>query len=167
MRYIEQRNLVKNLVDSTKMEYYTNYVNKNSDKPQTLWSAVNTLLYRKNSPILPNSDNLPDKFVNYFHKKIEDIRESFLMKCRKKECTINDGITLNDFNPVSNDEVLNIIKKIKNKSSPHDPIPTFLLKAISAQVTPMICIIANYSFISSCIPPSEKRAVITPIIKKH
>lgn len=164
-RYVNQRNLVKTLVEKSKSDFYSNYVKKNSDNPQSLWSSMNKLLHSKVQPILPKGNNIANKFSQFFKEKIDNIRNSFSPTCLHKEVTINSTAILSTLSFASLDEVEKVVKNIKNKSSPRDPIPTNLLKTLSTHLLPIICSIVNSSFKSGMIPQSEKFSIVTPIIK--
>ena len=163
--YVQQRNLVKALVEKAKKDYYTNYVNKNTKNPQTLWSSINTLLYRKSVPTIPDGEDVANRLSRYFKNKIVDIRNNFAPTCQVDENVINENIRLSTLNPVSVDEIKKVIAELKDKSSPRDPIPTSLLKTYSEILSPTLCSITNCSLISGVIPHSEKISIITPIIK--
>jgi hypothetical protein len=57
---------------------------------------------------------------------------------------------------VTTDEVTNAIKKLQNKSSPLDLLPTSLLKLFVPEIIIMITNIANASFSSGRFPNKMK-----------
>jgi hypothetical protein len=63
---------------------------------------------------------------------------------------------LTDFGVVTTDEVTNAIKKLQNKSSPLDLLPTSLLKLFVPEIIIMITNIANASFSSGRFPNKMK-----------
>jgi hypothetical protein len=62
--------------------------------------------------------------------------------------------------------VRKIIAKLPNKTSPLDPIPTWLLKTCIDSLLPVITSIINNSFRLGSFPRVLRQAVITPLIKK-
>ena len=69
------------------------------------------------------------------------------------------------FSPVNEEEVKKIISKLPNKTSPLDPIPTWLLKKFINTLLPVIMSINNSLRIGS-FPSVLRETVITPLIKK-
>jgi len=52
------------------------------------------------------------------------------------------------------------------KSSSLDPIPTFLLRECIDVILPYLTAMVNTSLHCSCLPASQKMAVVTPLLKK-
>ena len=75
--------------------------------------------------------------------------------------------TLTEFGAVTEDDILDHIKKSPAKSSVLDPIPTWFIKQNAELFVPVITRIANTSLTTGVFPKSLKHAVITPIIKKQ
>ena len=67
---------------------------------------------------------------------------------------------------VNEEEVKKIISKLPNKTSPLDPIPTWLLKKFINTLLPVIMSIINNSLRIGSFPSVLREAVITPLIKK-
>ena len=74
--------------------------------------------------------------------------------------------TMREFTPVSEDELRKIVSKLPNKTSPLDPIPTWLLKKCIDTLLPVISSIINNSLRVGSFPLVLREAVITPLIKK-
>ena len=70
-----------------------------------------------------------------------------------------------EFDPVSDEELLNIIKSMPDKSCANDPIPTWLNKKCLPQLLNITSIINNMS-LSDSFPTALKEAVICPGLKK-
>ena len=73
---------------------------------------------------------------------------------------------LEKFVDVDEEEVRKIIAKLPNKTSPLDPLPTWLLKRCVDTLLPVITSIINNSFRSGSFPRTLRQAVVTPLIKK-
>jgi hypothetical protein len=76
------------------------------------------------------------------------------------------GPVLDDLPPVTESEVLRILRSIQPKSSPLDFVPTSLIKECSEIFAPIICSLANLSFSEGHFPESFRLAQVTPLIKK-
>jgi len=75
-------------------------------------------------------------------------------------------VILTDFGEVTADEVANAVRKLPNKSSPLDLLPTSLLKLCIPEVMTIIANMANASFSSGRFPAKMKIGQITPLLKK-
>ena len=78
----------------------------------------------------------------------------------------NDANCLNDFSPLSEEEVRKIIIQSATKSCCLDPVPTQLVKDCLDVLLPIITRIINKSFETCTVPKSFKVAAVTPILKK-
>ena len=74
--------------------------------------------------------------------------------------------SLNAFSPISTDDVINAIRKLPDKSSAADPIPTSALKPVADFLLPFIAELFNRSISTGYVPARFKEAYITPRIKK-
>ena len=92
------------------------------------------------------------KFCQLFTNKISNILKTVLSviqpgtDCCLFSARAYSGQSLNVFSPVTDDEVLTLISKLPNKSSPRDILPTMLLKSCADAFAPLICRLANISF---------------------
>ena len=68
--------------------------------------------------------------------------------------------------PISHDELENIMLSGNFKSSILDPIPTSLLKKCIETIVPLIATIVNKSIETYTFPDSLKLAAVTPGLKK-
>ena len=76
--------------------------------------------------------------------------------------------SMNQFNSLSEDEVLQLIKSSSSSTSPLDPgLPTSLTKRCSSTLLPLITRVINSSLQSGVMPETMKKAVVTPLIKKR
>ena len=167
-KFTTQRNLVKSLVISAKKRYFNDIVQFHKNSPRQLWSSINSLLQKNKSIILPSFNDPVDcanKFVKFFSDKISLIHQNLAPSCAEQNAIYN-GPTLSEFNAVMPDEANAILANMKPKTSYLDPIPTHILKSCSNIAIPLLCYIANKSLSSGSLPISEKRAAITPLIKK-
>jgi len=79
---------------------------------------------------------------------------------------LSEDVALNLFQPVDQEEVISLITPLSNKQCRSDPLPTWLLKMCSVELTPFICRLFNASLRSGRVPQSFKSAYITPLLKK-
>ena len=167
--FVNQRNRVTKLVFEAKQAYYTKLVSDNSDSPSSLWMAMNSLLCRHPESILPSHDSptaCAELFSEYFVNKINTIRDNFPPSCDSPPSNYR-GTCLSTFSIATTEEITEMLRKIKPKSCSLDPIPTNVVKQLHEQFSHLLCKIVNASFSTGVVPVSEKRAVITPLLKKN
>ena len=76
------------------------------------------------------------------------------------------GATSVVIHPATENEVLTILRTTPAKSCPLDPLPTWLLKRLSADIVPVICRLCNLSMQSGLFPSVLKHARVQPRLKK-
>jgi exonuclease III len=160
------------LVREEKNKHYTELIDSSSSNPKKLWKAVNQILHRSPESALPPSTSdqvLADEFSCYFSNKIQNIREKFppiTSTLNSDPEPASNPEQLSEFLPVSEDEVLKMIKSSPQKSCSLDPWPTFLvIEYINILITPITNII-NYSLKEGEFPETFKHAIVSPLIKK-
>ena len=131
--------IANQLNSQAKLDYYSSKIT-DCDHDQKAISAVSKkLLGSQNKNQLPShasSQDLANKFSDFFLKKIGNIRSSLSLAAsadntRDSSIPRHDdatAVTLSMFEPATEEEVLAIIKRSPTKSCELDPIPTHLLK---------------------------------------
>ena len=74
---------------------------------------------------------------------------------------------LNEFDLVSETDIMKYITKSPAKSCSLDEIPTWFIKQNAHMFVPIIIDIVNLSFSTGTFPDKLKHAIITPVIKKQ
>jgi len=77
------------------------------------------------------------------------------------------GDSMSEFTPVTEMEVVRLLRSMPSKSSPLDFIPTSLIKSCSGTFSHVIARLANLSFEPSIFPVKFKTTQVTPLLKKH
>ena len=157
------------MVRKEKAKYYTDQLSTADTK--TVFRTVNVLLNRNNKslPHTQSMSDLSEKFSIFFKNKIIAIREriesannhSVLPSDHIPSALANDDhVTppgIFDFTPVSEDDILKIVKKSSNKSCDLDPIPTWLMKDnIQPLLAPLVSIV-NVSLSTGKFPEALSR----------
>ena len=166
--FVSQRNNVVTIVKRAKREFYSKCIN-DSVSPRALWSSLNFLLGRGRSAELPNFDcpsRCADAFSKFFVSKISFYRDGLPSMCIRDETPISSNATLSAFYPATVEEVLKCIRQMAPKTMKYDPIPTWLLKSAAPSLAPFLCYLVNTSLSEGFLPRSEKKAIVTPILKK-
>ena len=103
--------------------------------------------------------------MDYFIEKIESIRKSTDGSKASTKLPAATS-TLSSFEEYSAEDIQKIIESSPTKSCSLDPVPTSILKEFLPELLPFITMMCNRSLQEGILPPSQKHAVITPIIKK-
>jgi len=75
-------------------------------------------------------------------------------------------LSLHRFLPLTTNDVIIVIRRLPDKHSAADPIPTSVLKEVRDLIAPFITELFNRSMSDGCFPAVFKEAFITPIVKK-
>ena len=138
---------------------------------KTVFNTLNSLLNRDRKP-LPSeesSTSLVTRFKDFFVDKIVKIRESLDNSdpSAPEHCFESDReSSFSAFEPVSEENLEKIIRKMSNSSCSLDPEPTWLLKKYAACHVPALTRIVNASFQSGVFPAIAHQAIVTPVLKK-
>ena len=108
-------------------------------------------------PIHPtfSKQDLPDQFCEFFSDKIEQIRtELDLQSCEPPSFSVYDWHVLSQFQPVSEEDILDILSKSSIKSCCLDPKPTTFMKQYFGDLIPLITAIVNHSLATGSVAAS-------------
>ena len=136
-----------------------------------LFQLTKSLLQETSETPLPphhSHGELANNFTDFFMSKISKICDQFTNSDNKESNDIHfSGESFFQcFCSLSEDDVLELLKKARTKSSDLDPIPTYLLKRCSDALAPAITRIINASLSRGEVPPNFKEAIVTPLLKK-
>ena len=143
-------------------QYWEEIIARKSDKPKNLWNNLSTMLGRKTPPSIPSFT--PEVFQQFLERKIRKVRDE-TRSDRAPEFTKTE-FRFDSFEPCRIEELEKLIKSVPSKSCELDPIPTHLLKDVLDTVLPYIQLMCNQSITSGDMPISQKKALVTPRLKK-
>ena len=114
-----------------KTEYLKQSLSASS--PKDMFRSINMLLNRKDRvlPDTSSSAGLANAFCRYFTKKIKNIRtliDNLNLATDGTSETLSCSHELSRFRALTENEVMELVKRSTSKSSPADPIPTWLVK---------------------------------------
>ena len=149
-------------------KHFSDIINKNSHRPQILFGTINSIINPHVSPDADASTDICEKFLKFFTEKIENIRSQF----NPSPSDITPGcsgatVIFNTFKQVSLEELREIVSHMKPTSSPHDVVPSHIIKDTFDTVGPSIQNIINSCLVSGTVPSCFKHAVVQPLLKKH
>ena len=165
--------LVKNTLASAKSEYYNRKIKASKGNQRTVFSVVNKVLH-KSQTVLPNNIN-SDKdmahcFNNFFCQKILNIHSGFQSSTlsQGKPLVEESCISMMDtFEPFTETDIRQLLKKSSNAFCAVDPMPTWLVKDCLDVLINPITNIVNKSLSLGVFPRSMKAALVKPLIKNH
>ena len=131
-RYRAAINHYNVLLEKSKCNHYSNIVAENHGNPKALWNCFKKILHRSSVAVLPDCTNktgLANAFCKFFYDKILKIRSTLQSSTPSSVTRPNSTKNiLSSFTPVSEEDLLKILKSSPSKSCDHDPIPTSLVK---------------------------------------
>ena len=158
----------------TKTQYYSKMISNKANNPKDLFQVVDSLVNGKQAnPPLPehtSTDELSNRFADYFTDKIDCIRLN--LTNRKSSSATLEAVhetapSWTTFANIPTEEVTKVILASPSKCCSLDPIPTWLLKDCLPVLSPTITDIINDSLSAGTVPSAMKDASITPILKKN
>ncbi|KAL8596981.1 hypothetical protein ACOMHN_054712 [Nucella lapillus] len=170
--YRHARNQCSREEDKAIAQHVTQELNAASSDPKKMYSVVNGLLGEdKPSPVLPDLDDktAADTLGTYFSDKIQTIRDGFGDGSEPVPQTDRAfaGTALSRFEPVTEEQLMKIIRRCNPTSSAVDPVPTRIVMKHLDILLPVLVAIINASLLSATIPRPFKSAIVKPFIKKR
>ena len=173
--YMTKRDELNHAIFKAKHSHIQASIGKCNGQQKELFKRVDELFYKKKSSSLPTHesvDELCNRMADFFDNKIKDIYNG-LAAIQQQDIQLDpdtdfpsNGTCLQDFEPLSEEDIEEIVKQSASKSCCLDPIPTQLIKECLDVLLPIITRIVNASFASSSVPHAFKIAAVTPILKK-
>ena len=132
---------------------------KDSHKLHALITNLTTNRSENQWPKHKSKQELADGFVQYFHNKILLIREYFkdIAPYQPQEANVPK---LDEFAPMSEDEVFKVINSLKSKSCELDVIPMDIFKTLLPTILPLITNIVNVSLCEGLFIRKWKTVVV-------
>lgn len=162
-------NLIKKL-KSNKISYYRNLFSINKNDSRKIFNVFKNLFTVKGSNIINNSNcnKIVNEFSDFFRNKINKIKKEISKKHTFAEPNISSKPNISfKLNEIDINSLTLQLGSMNIMTSFFDPIPSKLLKdkAILKIITPLLLNIINLSITSGMFPPTEKIALIRPILK--
>ena len=175
------RNRANSIMKQEKKTWEQHRLSHLENNSATLWKSIKTWLNWKTSgpptqlfhegELIRKPGDLADTMNRFFIDKVNRLRAGIppsnmdpLATTREvmheRECVFS-------MKPVSPDQVMDIIKHLKNsKSTGMDTIDTYIIKLVAPDILPAITHIVNLSIRDSSFPQSWKQAKVIPLLKK-
>jgi hypothetical protein len=164
---------MNNKIMIEKSNYYRNKISGCGSDAKHLFKVANTLLGKCANSKLPAHTSpleLAERFSSFFYEKIQkihkDLCDSRVDHQIEKNQNSERKVKLCNFDTVTQDHVINIIRKLGTKSCSLDPMPTSVLKHCIYELADIITRLINFSLTDASVPTQFKQAVIVPLLKK-
>ena len=151
---------------TAKRKFYSELIDQCSGDSRKLFKVVSSICNTSQEDSFPPNDNsnkLAENFANYFCWKIELIKdniENIAVVPPTAEYRLPD-VKLETLQPLSEEELYNIIVKSLNATCCLDPIPTWLLKLCARELTPVIMKMINLSLSGGYVRDSWKLKLLS------
>ena len=160
LKLAESRDIHKKAQDL----YWQTLVLESAGNARKLWNRISSLMGKnKKTPIRPGLD--AHRFKKVFEDKITDVRDSTLHAAAPKFSNFT-GESLNNFEPLTIEDVIKLIKLSKTRTCSLDPLPTDIPKQYVTELAPFIRALFNKSIMLGYYPASFRLAEVTPMLKK-
>lgn len=176
--YVNQCNIVNNLIQTSKEVYFNDELESADSK--NMFSVLNRLL-NKNVKSLPTCDSvseLSNSFAHFFINKVAKIRQE-LSDINSTQCNDVETIVISNarhmigpieqfdaFKHVSTEDIEKVVLASSTKSCMLDPLPMWLFKENISVMCNALKEIVNTSFSTGEFPSKLREAVVSPVLKK-
>ena len=172
MNYLEQRDVVDEMLYMAKEQHYSTVIQDNTHDSKLLFRTVYKLLQRNTDKRYPsaNSDlELANAFANFFSPKIVSIRDELLVRREQLgELTMEDfecTSCFSEFATVTDENVLGLIRG-SIKACALDPFPASIMRKCYFSLFSVFRRAINLSLSSGVLPKELKIALLLPLLKK-
>ena len=172
------RNRVNRELKKAKRNYYTKYFEVNSNNIKKTWEGIRSIINIKatkstisqikvNNKVIKNQKEIVETLNNFFVNVGPNTDRNIPVNPKiKPEKYLKNRNQLNFLIAhISNEEVLDIINQLENKSTGPQSIPIKLLKLIPDLILVPQCKIINHSFQTGVFPDALKLSEVIPIHK--
>lgn len=175
--YNDFKNRLLSRIRSAKRNFFRNKFQACRGNLRRTWAEINR--YLRGNKSFSNISLLDDNgiqcddpkvvaniFCNYFSTVATDLSNNAPI-CNKNPLEYLDAPVVNSFfaHPATVSEVTNLIGSLPNKNSDANNMPTFILKLLANEVSPLISELFNMSLEQGIFPECLKTARIVPIFK--
>jgi hypothetical protein len=145
-------------------DFWSDRIEADQSNPRSLWRSVDVLLGRGR---LPTSSTIDvESFNRFFVEKVAKVRSSTVGSPPPTFRPVRPGASLRAFSLLTTDDVITAVRRLPDKSSAIDPIPTSIFKQLIDLIAPFVVELFNRSLAAGHFPAGFKEAFVTPIVKK-
>lgn len=154
------------LFESKENLYWTSRIAANTGNPQKMWRSISSVLKRDKDPTTAPPLLTADQLSQFFIDKIEAVRIATKDSEPPTFSACEGNHQFACFREYTMNEMRRVLLNSPVKTCSLDPIPTNILLESIDVVLPFITAMCNASLTEGCLPASQKKAIITPAVKK-
>jgi hypothetical protein len=174
--YKQVKNKLTNIIRRAEKDYYKSLLNKNKHNLTKMWKTLNFIIGRKktklsttfkhNNLTLTDNQQIATHFNKYFSNVAKDscnkIPATHLDPCTYMSTSVTNSLF---FSPTNEEEIDNVIAKLKNSSPGFDEIEMKLIRHVKHDILSPLTHIFNQSFSMGIVPDHFKTAKVIPVYK--
>ena len=179
--YKRKQNFAKNEIQRTKRNFIFKELRDTSNKPDKFWNTIKKLYPTKSKSsklmttfhtiddkILTEKQSIADGFCKFFSSAANRLKKTTFplteITCRAKPTKVSFIRQQFSFKTVSDEEILEHLKKL-NRKYHLDEIPPLFLKDTAYVISKPVAHVINCSLINVVVPNDFKRARVVPVYK--
>ncbi|XP_072050218.1 uncharacterized protein [Amphiura filiformis] len=168
--YLDQCEHYRDLLNEAKTSYHRSQVEDTDQR--NLFRVIDKLSKPKVKQVLPLHESpkkLANNFAMFFNDKVKKLRAGLENKIFTPVSIMIDekcSSSFSEFELVSEDDVLKVMKSSSVTSCGLDPLPSKVFKMCMGELVPITTRIVNTSLSSGNMPETLKHANIVPLLKK-
>ena len=159
-----RRRSYRDLLRQKREAFWQSKVEAERSSPRQLWCSVDALMGRGRPPV---SDTVGAVDLHrFFDEKVAGVRASTSGAPPPTFAAVPPGCLFDDFQMLTVDDVIKVIRLMPDKQCTSDPLPTRLLKEFAKDLAPFLTELFNRSLACGVVPQTFKEACITARLKK-
>ena len=174
------RNRVNREIKKNKKQFFNDYFDQYCNDSKKTWDGIKSIIninkvkfpnisqLKVNEKIITTQKDIAQELNNFFINVGPNVEKQIPKnpKIKPQHYLTNRNTFELLITHISNEEVIEIIEKLENKSVGPQSIPIKLLKLIPDLIIAPLCDIINQSFITGIFPDSLKLSKVIPIHKE-
>ena len=177
-QYRQLRNKITQKIREAKGNYYKRQLQQCEGNVKKIWTIINSILSRKeSSPSNEKSFKVnnslisgPSEIANQFNKYFVEIGSKLASQIHSEQIDFRQYL-LNRYDDefkfpvVTRDQLLHVVKSMKDSASGHDEIPIRIIKIIIEDIADVLLYLCNLSFTAGTFPDLLEIAKVLPFFK--
>src|SRR6218665_3922443 len=145
-------------------EYWEHKISSSEGDTRRLWTTFKDLLGRSRPSCTQEAPFTAEAFVDYYEAKISSIRQDTAQSQEPTFPSTTSRLTV--LSEINDMDLRRLILSSQPKSSELDPLPPNLIQELIDILLPFLTLLCNTSLREGVLPSSQKRSIVTPIIKQ-
>ena len=165
MNWVEAIRAMHSLFGAKERAFWEKKTESVAGDSKKSWRAMNELMCKKSNGKIPDGLTA-EAFSRFFAQKVETVRAATAAADPPVFTPCPRPCTFDSFKPLSQDQILFLIRRAPDKTSDLDPIPTWLVRECTKILALFLAYVFNDILLKGYLPADQKRAIIYPGLKK-